>query len=103
MSCLGILAASGQAKPARDADAAGLGGTCESSSACQEPLSCAFEAGVLEGQCSAVCNTDAACEDAFGGPALCVGADRCVRGCSATIPCPVGTGCNGFGWCERLP
>ena len=103
VSCLGVLAAVGRAEPARHQDARGLGGLCEGTVDCHERLACASVDGVLDGQCSAVCNSDAACEEAFGAPAMCVGADRCVRSCGPGGHCPVGTLCNGFGWCERMP
>lgn len=78
-----------------------LGGACLTDRDCQLELECTIDPGVIEGQCSASCNADAQCQDRFGTLSMCLGADLCARSCDASQPCPDGTRCNNYGWCER--
>jgi hypothetical protein len=101
--CLMVLGAVAHIGPTRAADARPLGGVCGSDRDCQYGLSCASETGVMERQCSAVCNVAAACQDSFGAESMCLGADLCARTCADDAGCPSGTSCNAYGWCERAP
>lgn len=77
-----------------------LGGSCVSDRDCQMDLECANVVGVIEGQCSASCNSSESCTDRFGD-SMCLGADLCARNCDESNPCPDGITCNAYGWCER--
>jgi hypothetical protein len=85
----------------RASDAQPLGGVCDSTYECQVGTRCVAMDGVIDGQCSATCNSDASCSDLFGAAAMCLGADVCARTCESAADCPSGTACNRYGWCER--
>jgi len=95
-----ILGAVVQLRTVRSPDAKPLGGACLSDSECQLDLQCSNLVGVIEGQCSATCNSSESCTDRFGS-SMCLGADLCARTCDANNPCPDSTVCNAYGWCER--
>lgn len=84
----------------RSPSAQPLGGVCVSDRDCQLDLECSHVEGVIEGQCSASCNSSDSCTDRFGA-SMCLGADLCARTCDAANPCPTGATCNAYGWCER--
>jgi len=84
----------------RSPSAQSLGGACISNRDCQFDLECTNVPGAIEGQCSATCNSSESCTDRFG-ESMCLGADLCARTCDANLPCPDGTACNAYGWCER--
>ena len=63
LSCLGVLVALVQMEPSRSEATQPLGGPCESRAQCSVDLACADAEGALEGQCSARCNSDAACQE----------------------------------------
>ena len=96
-----VIAAFGLRDGERAADAAGLGGVCESTQGCQRGTRCVDQAGVMAGQCSTSCSDNNACADHFGAAVLCLGADLCARACDDAADCPAGTQCNAYGWCER--
>ena len=99
--CCGLLLVAGSyLGRGRSAAARELGGLCSSDSDCQVGLTCAQVPGVMEGQCSAFCNSNALCEERFGSASMCVGADLCARTCGTQAECPQGSGCNAFGWCD---
>ena len=100
--CALSAAAFGFVEPVRLPNARGLSGLCAHDRDCQFGLRCTFVPGVLEGQCSASCNSTAACQEHFGEASLCLGADICTRACTAPQSCPSGTTCNAYGWCEEL-
>ena len=87
-------------QPRRGPAARPLGSPCAGDLECRVGMSCADLDGVLSGQCSATCNSDAACRDEFGDASMCIGADRCVRTCASDAECTEGTDCNAYGWCE---
>ena len=84
----------------RSPSAQPLGGACVTDRDCQIDLECVSEPDVIEGQCSATCNSSESCTDQFGA-AMCLGADLCARACDANNACPDGIVCNAYGWCER--
>ena len=98
--CALCAAAFGFVEPVRSPTARALGGSCARDRDCQLGLQCTFLPGVLEGQCSASCNSTPACQERFGEQSLCLGADVCARACSGTESCPNGSTCNLYGWCE---
>jgi len=98
---LTTLVAVGYRDVNRAPDAKPLGAACESTHECRWATSCIEVEGVLRGQCSASCNENASCTEAFGGNSLCLGADVCARSCRSSAECPVQTRCNAYGWCER--
>jgi hypothetical protein len=98
--CLLVLTAVSYIEPTRAHDARPLGGLCVSDRECQLGLMCAHEAGVMEGQCSAMCNSTPSCQERFGAESMCIGADICARTCSNDAECASGGSCNAYGWCE---
>ena len=101
LACLAVLVGVGRADPPRLPEARDLGGPCEGLRGCRAGLICADVDDVLEGQCSATCNSDETCRQAFGPSSMCIGVDRCVLVCTVDQECPEGTFCNPYGWCER--
>jgi hypothetical protein len=101
--CLLVLTAVAYIEPTRAHDARPLGGQCASDRDCQLGLMCAHETGVIEGQCSAVCNSTPACQERFGSESMCLGADVCARTCGNDDGCSHGGSCNAYGWCEAEP
>ena len=99
--CVSVLAGLIYSEPIRSPNAVGLGGACSTDRDCQVGLDCGYVPGVLEAQCTASCNTAAACQDRFGRESMCLGADLCTRTCQHDTDCPDVTGCNAYGWCER--
>ncbi|MET0385095.1 MAG: hypothetical protein ABW321_04010 [Polyangiales bacterium] len=101
--CAGLfaIAALGYRETTRAADARTLGAACESTHECQVGTRCVDLEGVMPGQCTAACNADSTCTQAFGAEAQCLGADMCARTCREASDCPDGTACNAYGWCER--
>lgn len=95
-----ILGTVGHLRSVRAPNAQSLGGACTTDRDCQLDLECVAEHGAIEGQCSASCNSSESCEDRYGA-SICISADLCARTCDASNPCPEGTQCNAYGWCER--
>ena len=98
--CALVLIAMAYIEPTRAHDAKPLGGRCDSDRDCQADLSCVYVSGVIEGQCSATCNSTAACQERFGSHSVCLGADVCARTCGNDAGCAPGGSCNAYGWCE---
>ncbi len=96
-----ILGAVSHYRTVRSPTAQPLGGACLSDRDCQIDLDCTIAPGVIEGQCSASCNSTEACEETFGAASMCLGADVCARTCESSASCPADTACNAYGWCER--
>jgi hypothetical protein len=103
--CALCAAAFGFVEPGRSPTARALGGACAHDRECQLGLQCTFLPDVLEGQCSASCNSTPACQERFGEQSLCLGADVCARACTSldAQTCPKGSTCNLYGWCESAP
>jgi len=101
--CVLVLSAIAYIEPTRAHDAKPLGGHCDSDRDCQLGLDCMFVAGVIEGQCSATCNSTASCQERFGSESMCLGADVCTRTCGNDAGCAAGGSCNAYGWCEGEP
>jgi hypothetical protein len=97
--CLFALAALSYGEPARAPDALSLGGACARDRECQVGLTCTFEPGVIDGQCTAACNSSASCQERFGAQSVCLGADLCARTCTYNADCGGGF-CNIYSWCE---
>jgi hypothetical protein len=101
--CLLVLTAVAYIEPTRAHDARPLGGQCATGRDCQLGLTCVDQAGVMEGQCSASCNSTPSCQERFGTESMCIGADICARTCSNDAGCSPGASCNAYGWCEGKP
>ncbi|MEY4578431.1 MAG: hypothetical protein RL701_3134 [Pseudomonadota bacterium] len=100
-ACMFGVVSVGYREVSRAPDARPLGGVCESTHECRKGTRCFDVQGVMEGQCSAPCNSNALCNNTFGAAALCLGADLCARTCRFSSDCPEGTTCNAYSWCER--
>jgi hypothetical protein len=100
-SCLLVIGAVTYSDATRAPDAQPLGGVCESTHECRKGTTCVETEGVVNGQCSASCNSNALCDAQFGSVSICLASDLCVRACQAADQCPDGTACNAYGWCER--
>jgi hypothetical protein len=102
-SCLMVLSSVAYIGPTRARDARQLGGACVTDRDCQLGLECVQQAGVMEGQCSASCNSTSSCQERFGSESMCLGADLCARTCGNDAGCASGASCNAYGWCEGEP
>jgi hypothetical protein len=100
-SCMLVLAAVGSLEPTRSAGARGLGGQCGRDRDCQSGLICSTDADVMDGQCTASCNSSAACAERFGVASECLGADVCAQTCKTDRDCASGSACNEYNWCDR--
>jgi len=101
--CALVLSAIASIGPTRAHDARPLGGRCSSDRDCQLGLGCVDQAGVMELQCAAPCNSTPSCQERFGADSMCLGADVCARTCGNDFGCPNGSTCNIYGWCEAAP
>ena len=83
--------------------AGSLGAPCQTSADCSGSLFCPLDSPqhVLDGQCSATCDSSNACDASLGPSRACIGANLCVRDCVNDSDCPAGTTCNDYQWCQR--